>query len=64
MKWSKNKGRIIYGAGTVDSKNSKLLKTTALTASSYRETEAKAVKPQNKKDEIFEAEMDDGDLQG
>ena len=37
--------RIIYGARTVDSKNSEVLKITALTASSYRETEAKAVKP-------------------
>ena len=54
--------KIIYGAGIVDRKNDELLKTTALTASSYRETEAKAVKPKNKKDEIFEAEMDDGDL--
>ena len=54
-KMEQEQRRIIYGAGTVDNKNFELLKTTALTASSYRETEAKAVKPKNKKDEIFEA---------
>lgn len=42
--------KIIYGASTVDNKNSELLKTTALTASSYKD---KGVK----KDEFFEAEM-------
>ena len=54
--------KIIYGAGTVDSKNEELIKTTTLTASGYREPKAKAVKPQNKKDMFFEAEMNDGDL--
>ncbi|MGI4673455.1 hypothetical protein ACR2XN_28730 [Klebsiella pneumoniae] len=53
--------KIIYGAGTVDNKLSELMKTTALTVSNVRETEAKAVRPQNKKNEIFEADMDDGD---
>ena len=55
--------KIIYGAGTVDIKNDELLKIIALTASSYRKPKAKVVKPQNKKDMFFEAEMDDGDLQ-
>ena len=54
--------KIIYGTGTVDIRNDELLKTTTLTASSYREPKVKAIKPQDKKDEIFEAEMDDGDL--
>ena len=58
-----NRGRSFMVLEQWTARNDELLKTTALTASSYREPKAKAVKPQNKKDEIFEAEMDDGDLQ-
>ena len=64
MRWSRNRGRSSMVLEQMDIRNDELLKTTALTASSYREPKVKAVKPQDKKDEIFEAEMDDGDLQG
>ncbi|XP_074374352.1 uncharacterized protein LOC141714750 [Apium graveolens] len=55
---------IIYGGGTVDSKNTELLKTTALIASGIKELDITAEKPKSKAEILFEAEMDDGNLSG
>ena len=47
---------IIYGSGTVDSKNTALLKTTALVATEPKDVVTKADKPQILKEETIEAE--------
>ena len=57
MKWSKNRRVIIYGSGTVDNKNTALLKTTALVATEPKDVVTKDEKPQMVKEEIIEAEM-------
>ncbi|XP_074327780.1 uncharacterized protein LOC141665693 [Apium graveolens] len=56
--------KIIYGRGTVDSKNAELLKTTALVASGIKELDIVAEKPKSKDETLFEAEMDDVNLSG
>ncbi|XP_074377819.1 uncharacterized protein LOC141719344 [Apium graveolens] len=56
--------KIIYGGGTVDSKNAELLKTTALVASGIKELDISDEKPKSKAETLFEAEMDDGNLSG
>ena len=51
---------IIYGSGTVDSKNTALLKTTALVATEPKNGVTKADKPQILKEETIEAELTTG----
>ena len=51
---------IIYGSGTVDSKNTALLKTTALVATEPKDVVTKADKPQILKEETIEAELTTG----
>ena len=51
---------IIYGSGTVDSKNNALLKTTALVATEPKDVVTKADKPQILKEETIEAELTTG----
>ena len=48
---------IIYGSGTVDNKNTSLLKTTALVATEPKDVVIKDEKPQMVKEEIIDAEM-------
>ena len=49
--------QIIYGPGTVDIKNTALLKTTALVVRNVDETETRIEKPVSDKQEIVEAEF-------
>ena len=49
--------QIIYGPGTVDNKNTSLLKTTALVVRNVDETETRVEKPVSDKQEIIEAEF-------
>ena len=49
--------QIIYGPGTVDSKNTTLLKTTALVVKDVAETETRIEKPVAEKQEVVEAEF-------
>ena len=51
---------IIYGSGTVDNKNTALLKTTALVVTEPKDVVTKEEKPQVLKEEIIEAELTHG----
>ena len=51
--------QIIYGPGTVDSKNTTLLKTTSLVVRNVYETESRVEKPVSDKQEVVEADYNE-----
>ena len=53
----KEQRQIIYGPGTVDNKNTTLLKTTTIVVKDVAETEIKTKKPVAEKQEFVEAEI-------
>ena len=56
-KMEQEQRHIIYGPGTVDDKNTTLLKTTALVVRNVDETETRVEKPVSDKQEIVEDEF-------